>query len=42
MKLLPLQGSLLIAFIPSAAPWVVLGGNLSPCKGKSFKTPGNI
>ena len=19
-----------------------LGGNLSPCKGKSFKTPGNI
>ena len=42
IKLLPLQGALLIAFVPRASPWVITAANLSPCKGKSFKTPGNI
>ena len=27
---------------PRASPWVFMGANLSPCKGKSFKIPGNI
>ena len=27
---------------PGQSPWVVWGGNLSPCKGKSFKTPDNL
>ena len=27
---------------PRATPWVVLDANLSPCKGKSFETPGAI
>ena len=26
---------------PRATPWVVMFANLSPCKGKSFKTSGN-
>ena len=26
---------------PWAAPWVVMDATLSPCKGKSFKIPGN-
>ena len=25
---------------PRASPWVITDANLSPCKGKSFKTPG--
>ena len=25
---------------PRASPWVITVANLSPCKGKSFKTPG--
>ena len=25
---------------PRATPWVFMCANLSPCKGKSFKTPG--
>ena len=33
---MPLQGVLLIAIIPRAAPWVITDTNLSPCKGKSF------
>ena len=37
LKLLPLQGALLIAIIPRASPWVFTDTNLSPCKGKSFK-----
>ena len=24
---------------PRATPWVIMFANLSPCKGKSFKTP---
>ena len=25
---------------PRASPWVIMDASLSPCKGKSFKTPG--
>ena len=27
---------------PGASPWVITDATLSPCKGKSFKIPGNI
>ena len=27
---------------PRASPWVIMDADLSPCKGKSFKEPGEI